>query len=228
MPRRRVRAMVLAAIVLWLVADVDIFRQWTQESFEDAERTETLDLAAVEFDAIEHTTVASTGHTLAQSDIKQAEMAAAACTAATAAAGTIPAALPEPAGPGLRHIIHFNVLNGVWDRARRQRLCRWLAQQAADVVTMNEANFWEARDLQIWGRRCGYAHAAVLHTNSPYWLGVLSREEPIVVRGEYLRGFAHGLLHAEIGALPASPLPPHSLAALSYFFTPTGNILRLY
>jgi hypothetical protein len=47
-------------------------------------------------------------------------------------------------GAGLRHIIQFNVYDGVWDLTRRHKLCEWLRRQQADVVSLNELNFWGA------------------------------------------------------------------------------------
>ena len=57
-------------------------------------------------------------------------------------AGAAPAP-PLPTPDGLRHVVQYNVLNGVHDLNRRHRLCAWLHAQQADVVTFNELNFWD-------------------------------------------------------------------------------------
>ena len=112
-----------------------------------------------------------------------------------ACAGIPPTPPAPPLGRGKKHVLQFNVLNGAHDLVRRERLCAWLRLQQADVVTLNELNFWEQAELEAFGARCGYAHAALLVTNSPYRVGALSRTEPIDVLGRYLKGFGHGALH---------------------------------
>eukprot|EP01046_Picozoa_sp_COSAG06_P065960 COSAG06_NODE_16431_length_1002_cov_0.684385_1_plen_298_part_01 len=145
----------------------------------------------------DHTSVSSSG-------VPSAEV-----EAACAAAAVLPAS-PLPAD-GLRHVVQYNVLNGAHDLARRHRLCEWLRVQRADVVTFNELNFWEQPDLEAFGRDCGYAHALLLLTNSPYRVGALSRTEPITLVGEYLKGFGHGALHFAAGGwhYVVTHLTPH-------------------
>jgi hypothetical protein len=128
---------------------------------------------------------------------------AAACAAA-------PPVTPAPAD-GLRHVVHYNVLNGIHDLARRHRLCEWLRAQEADVVTFNELNFWVQADLESFGQQCGFEHALLLQTNSPYRVGALSRSDPIVLVGKYLKGFGHGALHFATGGwhFVVTHLTPH-------------------
>ena len=99
-------------------------------------------------------------------------------------------------GAKLLHFVQYNILNGAHDLTRRHRLCTWLRVQAADVVTMIELNFWNATELQSFGRQCGYPHTRLLVGNSPYRVGALSRT-PIKLVAEHRNGFAHGALHFE-------------------------------
>ena len=136
------------------------------------------------------------------------ETSAAADVAAACAAA--PPVTPAP-GDELRHVVHYNVLNGVHDLARRHRLCEWLRAQHADVVTFNELNFWEQADLETFGQECGFRHALLLQTNSPYRVGALSRADPITLVGKYLKGFGHGALHFATGGwhFVVTHLTPH-------------------
>lgn len=130
--------------------------------------------------------------------------------AAACAAAAVPPVTPVPPD-GLRHVVHYNVLNGIHDLARRHRLCEWLRAQQADVVTFNELNFWEQADLETFGQECGFAYALLLQTNSPYRVGALSRTESITEVGKYLKGFGHGALHFAAGGwhFVVTHLTPH-------------------
>jgi hypothetical protein len=67
----------------------------------------------------------------------------AATDAVTAAAAVDGAATPL-------HVVQYNLLNGLHDQDRRHRVCLWLRAQRADVVTLNELNFWNETELGTW------------------------------------------------------------------------------
>lgn len=151
-----------------------------------------------------------TGHQPGRNSLETKHHEPAAAADVIAACAAAPPVIPTPVD-GLRHVVHYNVLNGVHDLARRHRLCEWLRAQQADVVTFNELNFWEQADLENFGQECGFEHALLLQTNSPYRVGALSRVDPIMLVGKYLEGFGHGALHFATGGwhFVVTHLTPH-------------------
>jgi endonuclease/exonuclease/phosphatase family metal-dependent hydrolase len=100
-------------------------------------------------------------------------------------------------------LVHYNILDGcAGAQARRDAIGRWLHDQQADVVTLNELNGWHACDgLADFGRQWGWPHAVIGKVDhSDYPVGILSRRpiEDVYTTG---RPFHHALLQARIGGL---------------------------
>ena len=98
-------------------------------------------------------------------------------------------------------LIHWNLYDGcVGDHARRERCAGWLCDQRPDIVTLNEANGWDARLLAAMALGWGHRHSRLMTVASGYHLAVTSAlpMEPVA---EHRDGFHHGALQVRVGGI---------------------------
>jgi len=97
-------------------------------------------------------------------------------------------------------VISYNVLDGFTTHPeRREKVARWLAEQQADVVALEELNTYTEERLAEEARQWGHEHAALLKRQG-YPTGLTSRT-PITDVERVVEGYHHGVLHARTAGI---------------------------
>jgi len=97
-------------------------------------------------------------------------------------------------------IISYNVLDGFTTHPeRREEVARWLAEQQADVVALEELNRYTAERLVEEALQWGHKHAVLLKREG-YPTGLTSRT-PITDVERIVEGYHHGVLHGRTAGI---------------------------
>ncbi len=99
---------------------------------------------------------------------------------------------------GLR-VLCWNVWNGFAGGRTLEEGAKWIAEQDADVVALQELVGIDEAELGEWAQRWGHSHVAKSKP-SGYAVG-LSAREPIEVVERRTEGLHHGYLHARVAGV---------------------------
>ena len=108
-----------------------------------------------------------------------------------------PAAATAAASLGAYRIVQYNVFRAK-TRGTHELILDWLQARAADYVSLNELNDFNASSFHALAVSRGFAYSAFLETRTGYHVGFLSKQDRIVDVETFVKDYHHGVLHTTL------------------------------